>query len=48
LLADHTWLHLDADLRWLEIATDRIRAQPVQPAPTVPITESVPAGEVSS
>jgi DNA-binding PadR family transcriptional regulator len=28
LLADHTRLHLDADLRWLDIAAERMRAQP--------------------
>jgi DNA-binding PadR family transcriptional regulator len=28
LLADHARLHLDADLRWLEIAAARIQAQP--------------------
>jgi DNA-binding PadR family transcriptional regulator len=28
LLVDHARLHLDADLRWLEIAADRVRAQP--------------------
>jgi hypothetical protein len=30
LLEDHIRLHLDADLRWLEIAADRIRRQPAQ------------------
>jgi DNA-binding PadR family transcriptional regulator len=28
LLADHARLHLDADLRWLEITAERFRAQP--------------------
>jgi hypothetical protein len=28
LLADHARLHLDADLRWLDLAAARIRAQP--------------------
>jgi DNA-binding PadR family transcriptional regulator len=28
MLADHTRLHLDADLRWLEIAADRMRSAP--------------------
>jgi DNA-binding PadR family transcriptional regulator len=28
LLTDHARLHLDADLRWLEIAADRIRTHP--------------------
>jgi DNA-binding PadR family transcriptional regulator len=28
LLADHLRMHLDADLRWLEIAAERIRRQP--------------------
>jgi DNA-binding PadR family transcriptional regulator len=40
LLADHARLHLDADLRWLEIAADRIRSAP---APTaVDLTASPP------
>lgn len=28
LLADHTRLHLDADLRWLDLATERMREVP--------------------
>jgi DNA-binding PadR family transcriptional regulator len=28
LITDHARLHLDADLRWLELAAERIRAQP--------------------
>jgi DNA-binding PadR family transcriptional regulator len=37
LPADHVRLHLDADLRWLELAADRLRAAPRVPA-------AVPAG----
>jgi DNA-binding PadR family transcriptional regulator len=31
MLADHTRLHLDADLRWLDIAAERMRAAPRRP-----------------
>lgn len=42
LLADHIRLHLDADLRWLEIAADRIRRQPspARPQPPAPPAEA--------
>jgi len=51
LLEDHIRLHLDADLRWLEIAADRIRRHPPQypglPAqPTKPIT-AIGSGELA-
>jgi DNA-binding PadR family transcriptional regulator len=32
MLADHTRLHLDADLRWLDLAAARMRAHPRPPA----------------
>jgi len=41
LPADHTRLHLDADLRWLELAADRLRAAPRVP-PVAPA--AAPAG----
>jgi DNA-binding PadR family transcriptional regulator len=38
LLADHARLHLDADLRWLELAAERIRVEP--PSASAPIEPS--------
>jgi DNA-binding PadR family transcriptional regulator len=32
VLADHARLHLDADLRWLDLAAERMRAHPRPPA----------------
>ena len=32
MATDHTLLHLDADLRWLDLAADRMRARPPAPA----------------
>ncbi|HST86121.1 MAG TPA: PadR family transcriptional regulator, partial [Kineosporiaceae bacterium] len=45
LLEDHIRLHLDADLRWLEIAADRIRRQPAQ-HPGLPSQPSKPIQEI--
>jgi DNA-binding PadR family transcriptional regulator len=44
LLDDHVRLHLDADLRWLEIAAGRIRRQPAQTPPPEPRASAEPAG----
>jgi DNA-binding PadR family transcriptional regulator len=44
VLVDHARLHLDADLRWLEITGDRIRRQP----PPVPGRRADSAGEPST
>jgi DNA-binding PadR family transcriptional regulator len=38
LLVDHARLHLDADLRWLEIAVERIRRRPAPAAAPNPPT----------
>jgi DNA-binding PadR family transcriptional regulator len=51
LLADHARLHLDADLRWLEIAAERFAAEPTggtSPAPaTRPLYEARPEQDLS-
>ncbi len=43
LLTDHVRLHLDADLRWLEVAADRIRRQPLPASYPSRSVESAPA-----
>ena len=40
LLVDHARLHLDADLRWLEIAAERIRRAPMPSTALNHLTES--------
>jgi DNA-binding PadR family transcriptional regulator len=42
LLTDHARLHLDADLRWLELAADRFRTAPAPPVRVSPATAPIP------
>ncbi len=41
LLVDHARFHLDSDLRWLEVAAERIRRRPAPALPSATPTEAL-------